>query len=170
MAKSSPLHYMPAKELARLLRRRKLGALELLDHYWQRYESLNPKLNAIIVTDIDRARRAARKADRRVKRDHAGLPVEGVPMTIKESFDWQGTPSTWGAPAYRDNIAGADAIAVNRMEKEGGAVIFGKTNVPLMLADWQPSTRSTAPPTIHGISPVRPAALRAALPRRSPPA
>jgi amidase len=137
MAKNSSLHFMRAKELAKLLHRRKLGALELLEHYWQRYESLNPKLNAIVVTDIGRARQAARKADRRVKRGQANLPFEGVPMTIKESFDWQGTPSTWGAPAYRDNIAAADAVAVSRMEKGGGAVIFGKTNVPLMLADWQ---------------------------------
>jgi amidase len=57
-------------------------------------------------------------------------------MTAKESFDWSGTPSTWGDPRFRDNIASADAVAITRLTA-AGAVIYGKTNVPLMLADWQ---------------------------------
>ena len=57
-------------------------------------------------------------------------------MTAKESFDWTGTPSTWGDPRFRDNIASADAVAIERLG-EAGAIIYGKTNVPLMLADWQ---------------------------------
>jgi amidase len=57
-------------------------------------------------------------------------------MTIKESFDWTGTPSTWGVPKLKDNIATRDAVPLTRLT-DAGAVIFGKTNVPLMLADWQ---------------------------------
>ncbi|HEX5517698.1 MAG TPA: amidase, partial [Pseudolabrys sp.] len=132
----SPLHFKSARELARLLRMRKLGAVELLDHCWRRYEKFNPRLNAIVVTDTERARKAAKAADKRLKKNEAREPFDGVPMTIKESFDWAGTPTTWGVPAHRRNIAATDAVAVERME-QGGAIVFGKTNVPLMLADWQ---------------------------------
>jgi amidase len=118
------------------LRKRKLSARELLELCWKRYEACNPSLNAVVITDIARARRAANASDRRLRRGESLSPCDGVPMTIKESFDWTGTPSTWGALAYRDNIVKADAVAVERMER-AGAVIYGKTNVPLMLADWQ---------------------------------
>ena len=57
-------------------------------------------------------------------------------MTTKESYDIAGTPTTWGAPHLKDNIASKDALAVSRL-KAAGAVIFGKTNVPLMLSDFQ---------------------------------
>ncbi|HEY7766285.1 MAG TPA: amidase [Aestuariivirgaceae bacterium] len=136
MTSSPPIHFRTAVELGKLLRKRKLGSRELLDVCWRRYEACNPRLNAVIATDIRRARRAADASDRRLKRGETRGPFEGVPMTIKESFDWKGTPSTWGAPQYRDNIAKTDAVAVERMAA-GGAVIYGKTNVPLMLADWQ---------------------------------
>jgi len=55
---------MPAKRLAGMIRRRKIGCLELLDHYLARVEKHNPAINAIIVTDIPKARRRARAAQR----------------------------------------------------------------------------------------------------------
>ena len=136
MASPTSVYFSSALELGRLLRKRKLGARELLDLCWKRYEACNPKLNAIVVTEIARARLTADAADHRLKGGEALSPFDGVPMTIKESFDWIGTPSTWGAPDYRHNIAKENAVAVERMER-AGAIIFGKTNVPLMLADWQ---------------------------------
>ena len=57
-------------------------------------------------------------------------------MTVKESFDLTGSPTTWGVPEYRDNIADTDSAVVERY-RAAGAVVFGKTNVPLMLSDWQ---------------------------------
>ena len=57
-------------------------------------------------------------------------------MTVKESFDIAGLPTTWGVPAERDFIAGRNALAVDRL-LGAGAVVFGKTNVPLLLSDWQ---------------------------------
>jgi amidase len=136
MAPQKSAHFRSAVELGRLLRKRKLTARELLDLCWKRNGACNPSLNAVVVTDIARARRAAAAADRRLQRGEALSPFDGIPMTIKESFDWTGTPSTWGAPAHRDNIAKDNAVTVERMER-AGAVIYGKTNVPLMLADWQ---------------------------------
>ena len=63
-------------------------------------------------------------------------PLHGVPMTVKESYNLAGTPTTWGNVDWKDNIAAEDAEPVRRL-KAAGAVVFGKTNVPLMLADFQ---------------------------------
>src|SRR5207302_1122443 len=63
-------------------------------------------------------------------------PFHGVPMTIKESYDVAGLPTTWGVPAYAKNVATKNAVAVDRL-LGAGVVLFGKTNVPLLLADWQ---------------------------------
>ena len=131
-----PLHYRSATDLARLLRSRKTTATALLDLCLDQYAKHNDTLNAIVVTDIERARKAAAASDRRLKKGKPIGPYDGVPMTAKESFDWTGTPSTWGAPRLRDNIATSDAVALKRLT-DAGAVIYGKTNVPLMLADWQ---------------------------------
>ena len=107
--------------------------LELLDHTIARVERLDPRINAVVVRDFDRARQRARALDRQ---DNRSAPLFGVPMTIKESFNVAGLPTTWGAPAWRDSIAPTNALAVDRL-LDAGAILFGKTNVPLMLADWQ---------------------------------
>ncbi len=130
------LHYCSALEMARLLRARKVSAVELLENCLNQYAKHNDALNAVVVTDIARARRAATASDKRLKKGAPIGPFDGVPMTAKESFDWKGTPSTWGSPAFKENIAASDAAAISRLTN-AGAVIYGKTNVPLMLTDWQ---------------------------------
>jgi len=136
MPEQLDLPFRSAADLTIALNRRQIGARELLDLYWSRVERLNPELNAIIVDDIEGARRRADEADAALARgDHVG-PLFGLPMTIKESFDWTGTPTTWGLPEHRNAIAKDNADAVQRLIA-AGANIFGKTNVPLYLADWQ---------------------------------
>jgi amidase len=78
----------------------------------------------------------ARAADRALAKGEVWGPLHGVPMTVKESFDVSGLPSTWGSPGLKDNIASANARSVDRW-LAAGVVIFGKTNVPLWLADAQ---------------------------------
>jgi amidase len=131
-----PLHFQPATELARHLRAGKISAQALLEQCLDQYARHNGVLNAVVVTDLARAKKAAAAADRRLKAGKPIGPFDGVPMTAKESFDLTGTPSTWGDPRFKDNIASSDAVAITRL-MEAGAVIYGKTNVPLMLADWQ---------------------------------
>ncbi len=130
------LHFLPALKLAGLLKRKKISSRELLDECLARYARHNGKVNAVIVTDIDRAKKSAAAADRRFAKGKLLSPFDGVPMTAKESFDWTGTPSTWGDPKLANNIAKRDAVAVSRMT-DAGAVMYGKTNVPYLLADWQ---------------------------------
>ena len=103
---SLPLVFRSASELARLLKSRKISARELLNLCLDQYARHNATLNAVILTDLDRARRAAAAADKRLRAGTSRLPFDGVPMTAKESFDWTGMPSTWGVPKLKDNIAG----------------------------------------------------------------
>jgi amidase len=125
--------FLPAWRLAELTSTGKIGCVELLDHYIVRVDRLNPRINAVVVRDLERARAHARALD------HDGSdkgPLFGVPMTVKESFDVAGLPTTWGYTDRKTHRAEADALAVQRLE-QAGAVVFGKTNVPVALADWQ---------------------------------
>src|SRR5689334_16297914 len=130
------LHFRSARQLAADIRRGKIGCLETLDAFLARMERHNPKLNAIVVTDVDGARRRARQADAALRKGKVWGPLHGVPMTIKESYDVAGLPTTWGLPALKDNIAPRNALAVDRL-LAAGVVLFGKTNVPAWLADYQ---------------------------------
>lgn len=130
------LHFQSATEIARRIRDRKTTAREVLEHFLARTATYNPKLNAIIWMDADRARKRADAADAALAKGQIWGPLHGVPMTIKESYNVAGSPTTWGDPALKDNVTTDNALSVDRMEK-AGVVLFGKTNVPLMLADWQ---------------------------------
>ena len=125
--------FLSATRLAAAMRTREIGCLELLDHYIARVERLDPRINAVVVRDFERARTRARALDQQQDRS---AKLFGVPMTIKESFNTAGLPTTFGAPAHRNSIATSNALAVDRL-LDAGVVLFGKTNVPLMLADWQ---------------------------------
>jgi len=126
--------FLPAWRLAEMTRAGEIGCLELLDHFIARVERLDGRINAVVVRDLERAGLRAKRLDAG-GRVGAG-PLFGVPMTVKESFDLDGLPSTWGYAERREHRAEVDALAVQRLEGDG-AVVFGKTNVPVGLADWQ---------------------------------
>jgi amidase len=132
----SDVVFKSALELGRMLKKKKLSAVELLGECLTQYARHNERINAVILTDLSRARAAAKAADKRIVSGETLSPFDGVPMTAKESFDWQGHPSTWGDPALIDNVPTRNAVALQRM-LDAGAVMYGKTNVPLALADWQ---------------------------------
>lgn len=127
--------YATAAELAAALSQRKVSSAELTEAAIARIDALDGPINAVCVKTYDRARGAARAADERLAMGETG-PLLGVPMTVKESFNLTGAPTTWGFPAARDYCPAADALAVERVQR-AGAVILGKTNVPVGLADWQ---------------------------------
>jgi amidase len=130
------LPFRSALELAAEIRAKRISCRELLELYLRRVERYNGALNAVIATRLDAARKRADEGDAALARGEVWGPLHGVPMTVKESYDVAGLPTTWGAPEYKDSIATRNALAVDRLIA-AGAVLFGKTNVPLMLADWQ---------------------------------
>jgi amidase len=128
-------NYRTAADLILALDKRQVSAVELTESAIARIEACEPRINAMPVRDFDRAREAARAADAALKRGER-KPLLGIPITIKESYNVAGLPTTWGMPMFRDFTPAEDALSVARV-KQAGAVILGKTNVPLALADWQ---------------------------------
>jgi len=124
-----------ATETARAVAAGTVSALEACDAAIARIEALDGPINAVVVRDFDRARAAAKGIDAAGK-GATGRPLLGVPMTVKESNNVAGLPTTWGMPMFKDLPIATDAVTVARL-KAAGAVILGKTNVPVVLADWQ---------------------------------
>jgi amidase len=127
--------YASAADLAQALREGKASAVELARDAIKRIESTDAALNAMCVKTYETALAEAAEADARLARGERGALI-GVPMTIKESFNLTGYPTTWGYPEARDYRPAEDALIVNRA-KAAGAVILGKTNVPPALDDAQ---------------------------------
>ncbi|MDB5940787.1 MAG: hypothetical protein JWQ13_353 [Ramlibacter sp.] len=128
--------FQSAVAWAEQIRSGEVSSVEALRFHLDRVDRHNPGLNAIVSLRAEEAMRDAQRADAALARgDRVGV-LHGVPMTVKESFDVSGLQTTWGAPAHRGNVATADAAAVARLRAQG-AIVFGKTNVPQMLADWQ---------------------------------
>ncbi|QFZ18380.1 amidase [Saccharothrix syringae] len=124
-----------AEELVAALRAGAVTSVELTDEAIARIERDDEVVNAICVPDFDRARAAAHRADLARARGE-DRPLLGVPVTVKESYDVAGLPTTWGMPPHRDHVLAEDAVQVSRL-KAAGAVVLGKTNVPLGLQDIQ---------------------------------
>ncbi len=129
------LMYRTASDLVRALAAREISSRELVEAAIARIEAINPRINAVVVKDYERARAAADAADAARARGES-KPLLGLPMTVKEQFNIEGLPTTWGRPDAKGWMPPGDALAVARL-KAAGAVILGKTNVPFDLGDWQ---------------------------------
>ena len=134
MAKSQ-WSFKTAVELTAALTAKKVSAVELARDAINRIERHDAKINAICVRDFERGLAAARAADAELARG-VRKPLLGLPVTVKESFNIAGLPTTWGIPAQKDFTPTEDALPITRV-KDAGGVILGKNNVPLGLGDWQ---------------------------------
>ena len=130
------LHHQSAHALLGLLARGECTSVQLVELYAERIARHNPALNAVVVLDLDKARAQAQAADEARARGRSLGLLHGLPITVKEAFDLPGTPTTWGFEHLRDNIVQQPATAVARLQA-AGAIVLGKTNVPVALADWQ---------------------------------
>jgi amidase len=124
-----------ATELSAALAAKQVSAVELAQHAIGRIERHDGKINAVCVRDFGRALEAARAADTARARGETGALL-GIPLTVKESYNVAGLPTTWGIPAQKDFVPPEDALPISRVKQAGG-VILGKTNVPIGLGDWQ---------------------------------
>ncbi len=85
-----------ATAMAAALRRGQVSSVDLLQAYLERVDRFNPALNAIVVDDRKAAMKRARAADRALAKGESWGPLHGLPMTVKESFDLAGQPTTCG--------------------------------------------------------------------------
>ncbi len=132
----SQVIFKSATELTKAIRDKRIGSAELLELYIERYERFNPSINAIVATDFETARKRAGEADEATAKGESWGPLHGLPMTIKDTMEVIGMPCTWGSPELKSFIPRRNAATVQSLV-EAGAVIFGKTNVPLLALDFQ---------------------------------
>ncbi len=124
------LCWLPATELALLIRMRKVSPVEVVDAILDRIERVNPRLNAYVLVTGDSARREAKAAERAVMARRARLgPLHGVPFSVKDLVITAGVRTTFGTPLLRDNVPAEDAPMVARLRAAGG-IMLGKTNTP----------------------------------------
>lgn len=129
-------HKLPAFELARGIKAREYTSEQVLEHFIDRVQRLNPALNAVVVLREEQARQQARAADQAAREGRDLGPLHGVPMTIKETFEIEGWPTTAGHKGYQHHVSPRTAVAVQRL-LDAGAIVFGKTNVPEFAGDLQ---------------------------------
>jgi amidase len=132
----SELAYVSAVDLAKAIRRRELSSREALEYFLARIAALDGAINSVVTVDADRARAEAAAADEALARGEARGPLHGVPMTVKDSFQTAGMRTTSGAPELASFVPREDAWPVGRL-REAGAVVFGKTNLPIYAGDLQ---------------------------------
>ncbi len=118
------------------LTRRQVSSVELLDGMLANIDRLNPAVNAVVATDIERARAEAEAADHsRAAGERCG-PLHGLPMTIKDCYETLDLVTAAGAPELAEHVPQRDADVV-RLLRRAGAIVWAKTNVPYMAGDHQ---------------------------------
>ena len=118
-----------AVELRRLIGRKKVSPLELLDSCLKRIRATDGAINAMVAMDEKASRKAARDAENAVMRgDDLGL-LHGLPIGVKDLHDTAGLRTTRGSLIFKDHVPKEDSAMIARVRFEGG-VILGKTNTP----------------------------------------
>ena len=123
------LLYTPVTQLREMLDGREISSTELTELYLRRIEAVNSELNAFITVTGDEAMAAAQAADEKLERGPQGMPLLGIPISIKDLEATKGIRSTMGSLAFRDTIPEIDSVVAERV-KASGAVLLGKTNTP----------------------------------------
>ncbi len=132
----SQLTFLSAVSMAEQIRQKKLSPVELVDAHLTRIQELNPKLNAFVQVDADRARKQARAAEAAVAKGQRLGPLHGVPLSIKSSMEVAGLRWEAGTKLRAGLVAERDAPLVARL-RQAGAIILGVTNVPELLMAWE---------------------------------
>jgi amidase len=121
---SDEIIFMSTTRLARMIREKKLSAVEAVQAYMARITAVNPKLNAVVQTCFDRALKEAKEADALASGGRFKGPLHGVPMTIKDSIDTEGVISTGGTVGRMNYVPKKDATVVARL-RAAGAILLG---------------------------------------------
>lgn len=129
MTTSSEICFLTATELARRIRAKDISARELLEAHLSQIDRVNPKVNAVVSLDTERAMDAAKVADETLAKGNEVGPLHGLPIAHKDLVPTRGMRTTMGSPIYKDYVPDHDGLIVERL-KQAGAVTIGKTNVP----------------------------------------
>ena len=130
------LIFSSTTQLAAEIRAGQVSAMEVLEAHLAQIEKRNPALNAVVIIDIEGARLQAHNADEALARGEIRGPLHGVPFTLKDAHCTAGMRTTVGFPPLADYVPLEDGTVMARLRK-AGAVLMGKTNVAMLLGDYQ---------------------------------
>jgi len=130
------LNFLSAACMAQQIRQRQLSPVELLESHLTQIEELNPKLNAFVHVDAERALRQARAAETAIAGGQKLGALHGVPLSVKSSIEVAGLRCESGSKLRSGFVADRDAPLVARF-RQAGAIILGVTNVPELLMAWE---------------------------------
>jgi len=129
-APDSDICFLAARQMAELIRQKKLSAREVMQAHLQQIARVNPKVNAVVtLVPEDQLMAQALAADEATAKGNFAGPLHGLPVGVKDLHPTKGIRTTFGSPLYKDNIPDFDCLVVER-EKNAGAIVIGKTNVP----------------------------------------
>lgn len=131
-----PLHYQSAHDLLAQLEAGSLTSEALTAAILDQIRKHNPAINAVVTLDEQLALANARQADEQRAANAVKGPLHGLPLTLKDTWEVAGMTCTAGAPALRNHNPEYHADVVQRLE-DAGAIILGKTNVPIYATDLQ---------------------------------
>jgi len=131
------LLYRSARDLLAELAARRISARELLEAFATRNDGVHAELNAVVDTDLERASAEAARIDEARLRDAPLGALAGLPMTVKDGFDVAGMPAVCGVPDMVGRAKDCTDAHVVAAARGAGALVWGKTNVPARLSDFQ---------------------------------
>ena len=117
--------FWPVRHLAELVRTRQVSSLELTEMYLTRLHRYNPLLNNVVTFLDDYGRAEARRADGEIAAGKYKGPLHGIPWGAKDIISVRGFKTTWGSPAFKDQVFDYDASVVE-MLRDAGAVLIAK--------------------------------------------
>jgi aspartyl-tRNA(Asn)/glutamyl-tRNA(Gln) amidotransferase subunit A len=120
--------FMDATRMAELIAKRELSPVEVVQAHLDRIAEVNPKVNAL-VTMVNGAMDAAKKAEAAVKSGAQLGPLHGVPFTVKDGIDTADVLTQRGSPIFKGRVPETDATVVARLKAAGG-ILIAKTNPP----------------------------------------
>ncbi|NEQ81417.1 MAG: amidase [Moorea sp. SIO2I5] len=135
-AKDEELVFLPAYQLAQLIRDRQVSCQDLIKAHLAQIARHNQTLNAIVTLDEEGAQKQAKAADEALAKGNSWGALHGVPITIKDCLETKGIRTTSSYQPLADYIPEQDATAVARL-RAAGAIVLGKTNTPKLAEDFQ---------------------------------
>ncbi len=128
MHAESELAFLTVEEAGRLLRRKELSPVELVEMSLARIERDSSNLNAFLTVTAEHARRQARAAERELRRGRPKSLLHGIPVALKDNFYTRGIRTTAGSKILADFVPKEDSEVAKRLVR-AGAILLGKTNM-----------------------------------------
>lgn len=127
--------FWSARELAELMRTKKVSATSLTEMYLERLKRYDPKLKFVITLTEDRAKAQAKEADKEIAAGKYRGPLHGLPWGAKDLLATKGYPTTWGAGGFEKQVIDEDATVVKRLDAAGAVLVAKLTLGALAMGD-----------------------------------